>query len=202
MLSSLDFKSVIKYDSVYGIPFMKSQRFPVKEVMGFNYCLSKRELTDKAIHFFLDDYQFERVWNKPARYVKILKEFSGCFSTDFSLYRNDPYPVQLYNIYRNRLLGRYWQEAGISVIPVVGWGDAGSYDFCFLGIRKGSWVAISTRGAIHRKEDREFFIEGYNEMLKVIAPEKIFIYGRELKGLKGNIEWLPWDYYRNEKLGG
>jgi len=202
MLSNFKFTEPLVFDNIYNIPVIEKQefKFDVNKVMGFNYCLSKKELIENTIHFFLDDYQFERVWNKPERYLKILKEFNGCFSPDFSIFRDAPYPIQLFNVFRNRIVGLYWQRNGINVIPTVGWGDVDTWDFCFEGVEEGSWVAISTRGAIHRNEDKELFKEGYNQMLEVIKPEKIIVYGRKLEGLDGNIEWIPWDYYRTEKL--
>ena len=42
-------------------------------LVGFNYALTSKEF-DKAVHFYLDDYQFERVWRSPERYIKILRK--------------------------------------------------------------------------------------------------------------------------------
>ncbi len=42
------------------------------------------------MHFFLDDYQFERLWNSPREYVELLKQL--CHRSDFSLYMDVPYP--------------------------------------------------------------------------------------------------------------
>lgn len=38
------------------------------EWIGFNYAASTARRAGKGVHFFLDDYQFERVWNNPDRY--------------------------------------------------------------------------------------------------------------------------------------
>lgn len=35
--------------------------------------LMSSKKTDCGIHFFLDDYQFMRLWNNPERYVDLLK---------------------------------------------------------------------------------------------------------------------------------
>ncbi|WP_288894874.1 DUF4417 domain-containing protein [uncultured Megasphaera sp.] len=34
------------------------------------------ECTQTGVHFFLDDYQFERIWNRPTVYVKQLSKFA------------------------------------------------------------------------------------------------------------------------------
>ena len=73
-------------------------------VVGFNYALTSKEF-GKAVHFYLDDYQFERVWRSPERYIEILRKFEYVFTPDFSLYMDMPKVQQIYNIYRSRLLG-------------------------------------------------------------------------------------------------
>ena len=37
-------------------------------LMGFNYC-KRATRFDCGVHFFIDDYQFERLWNKPQAYT-------------------------------------------------------------------------------------------------------------------------------------
>ena len=32
--------------------------------------LSEKEPEGKGVHFFINDYQFERVWNNPDRYIE------------------------------------------------------------------------------------------------------------------------------------
>jgi hypothetical protein len=52
-------------------------------------------------------------------------------------------------------------------------------DFCLDGIEKGSTVAVSTYMVSehnNHSEQKEFFLSGYNEMLRRIEPEKIICY--------------------------
>jgi len=109
-------------DGRWDIPVMEKQDLDVEEIMGFNYVLSKPE-HEKVVHFFLDDHEFLRVWNSPDRYTEILSKFAGCFSPDFSLWNNLSLAVQAYNTYRNRYIGRLWQDNGLKVIPSIGWSD-------------------------------------------------------------------------------
>ena len=37
---------------------------------------------------------------------------------------------------------------------------------------------------------KKMFLDGYEEMIKIIEPEKIFIYGREIEELKGNVKYI------------
>lgn len=90
-----------------------------------------------AVHFFEDDYKFERVWTSPDRYAEELKQFGFILGPDFSMYVDFPKALSLYNHYRNHWLARYWQEFhNITVIPTVMWGFEDTYDWCFDGYPK------------------------------------------------------------------
>lgn len=52
-------------------------------------------------------------------------------------------------------------------------GSAQSYRYCFDGIAEGTVVAVSTLGA---KKEKDFFSQGYNEMLQRIKPKAIIRY--------------------------
>ena len=84
--------------------------------------------------------------------------------------------MQRYNTFRNRWVGAYLANKGIRVIPTISWGLENTFDFCFNGIEKGSTVAVSTYMACaygNRADQKDFFMAGYNEMLKRIEPETI-----------------------------
>ena len=93
-------------------------------------------------------------------------------------------------LFRNRWCGAYWASKGIRVIPTVNWGDASTFAFCFEGIEKGSVVAFSTYMASehdNRCDQKEWFMVGYNEMLRRIEPEKIICYNTPFPEMQGNI---------------
>ncbi|MBK5938304.1 hypothetical protein CCR96_03275 [Halochromatium roseum] len=52
--------------------------------------------------------------------------------------------AQLWNTYRSRWLGRFWQEGGLRVIPTVNWSDQRSFTFCFDGIETSQILSIGT----------------------------------------------------------
>lgn len=58
--------------------------------MGFNYATGKKTVKHCGIHFFIDDYQFQRVWNQPDRYIAPLKRFQCVLTPDFSTYMDMP----------------------------------------------------------------------------------------------------------------
>ncbi len=160
--------------NLYGIPMLRSTTAPeVHELVPFTSIGSRPK---HACHFFLDDYRFERVWNRPSVYVPRLSQFPVVLTPDFSLYLDWPFSVNLWNVYRSRWLGRYWQEHGITVIPTVGWAGESSFSFCFQGIPVGSTVAISPPDV--RSSDVLYkFLAGYREMLRQVRPAAVWSYG-------------------------
>lgn len=75
-------------EGYYDIPVIKPLRKvpEIKEWIGFNYVMSDDNPEGKAVHFFIDDYQFERVWNDPEKYLDKLSKYAVVASPDFSPY--------------------------------------------------------------------------------------------------------------------
>lgn len=161
------------------MPIILNDDFIPKDLIGFNYAKSS-ENKDCGIHFYVDDYQFERVWNYPEKYVDVLKEYECILSPDFSLYLDMPMPMKIWNIYRSRLVGQYFQSKGIKVIPTISWAEKETFSFCFLGIPKGSIVSISTIGVKQDPNALQIWRDGVDEMIKQIEPKAILVYGGKL----------------------
>lgn len=178
------------FDSVgkYNIPIIKPVTIDnMPELISFNYAKSAKDKADKGIHFFVDDYQFLRLWKNPSQYINLLKQFLLLFTPDFSLYTDFPVAMQIYNHYRKHWLGAYWQSQGITVIPTIGWSDSKSYDWCFDGEPVGGTVAVSSIGTQNNKQAKQLFIDGYNQMIKKLNPETIIFYGNVPDECRGNI---------------
>ena len=104
--------------------------------------------------------------------------------------------MHLYNVLRNRWCGAYWASKGIRVIPSVNWGDESTFDFCFEGIEKLNTVAVSTYMATdhdNRKDQKDWFMAGYNEMLRRIEPKRIICYNTPFPEMEGNIIHVDYD---------
>ena len=167
----------------YDIPKLKgSRRTDSAEFIGFNFAQSEKCKSDKGLHFFLDDYQFDRVWNDPPRYLNLLKQFDFVLSPDFSLFADFPVSMQIYNHYRKHWLGAFWEQNGIEVIPTISWSTPDSFEWCFDGEPRGSVVAVSNVGCMRNSECRELFLLGFEEMKRVLQPSTVLCYGAELDG--------------------
>ena len=176
-------------------------------LIGFDKThIDDQKYLDRMVHFFLYDYKFERVWKNPDADIEKISRYRAVLSPDFSLYLEMAPVMQLYNTFRNRWCGAYWASKGIRVIPTVNWGDESTFDFCFEGIEKGSVVAVSTYMASehdHRKDQKEWFMAGYDEMLRRIEPKKIICYNTPFPEMTGDIVAVDYDLsswrYMNQK---
>lgn len=143
----------------------------------FNYAKTAKNRKSKGIHFFVDDYQFVRLWNRPDDYISLLTEFGAVCTPDFSLYTDTPKALQIYNHYRKHWLGAYWQMHGITVLPTICWSTPDSFDWCFDGEPTDSIVAVSSVGTQNKPDMMRAFERGYEETLKRLAPSQILWYG-------------------------
>ncbi len=167
------------YDGYFEMPVIRTSGQLPNKVISFSKAMSKAHSDfDCWVMFYEHDKNFERLWNNPKQYLNKLKKFKGIISPDFSLYRNMPLPMQMWNTYRGRALAVWLQSSGIEVIPNVRFNDERTYEFCFNGIEKNKTVSVGTHGCIKSRIDRECFKKGLSELVKRLKPETIIVYGR------------------------
>ena len=183
----------------YDMPVLDGVDHVPADLQGFNYVLNKPD-TSKGVHFFLDDYQFERIWQRPEFYIEKLIDFDCALTPDFSLYLDMPIAMQVWNIYRSRLIGQIMQDYGITVIPTVSWSTKDSFDFCFDGLPQNATLAVSTIGVKQDKEQFEIWIDGMNEMIKRLSPAKIIVYGGKVDYDYKDIEVVYFDNATTERM--
>lgn len=186
---------IAQYEGVgyYDIPQLEPvKKLPeIKEWIGFNYVLSDDDPTGKAVHFFIDDYQFERIWNDPEKYVEKLKQYVCVATPDFSPYGDMPMILQIYNHYRKHWVGSFLQQHGVTVIPTIrASSDERSYDWYLEGEPTNGIVIISSMWASKNEEIHQEFLKEFNTMKEKLKPSKIFIYGKEVLEVEGNIEYV------------
>lgn len=189
-----EFKGVGKY----GMPLIKKQEIDINKIELLSYLKTKTndvENTNKCIHFFTYDWNFENVYENPDTALEKLDQYYALLTPEFSTYKDMPLARQIDSVFKNRWCGAYWQKQGMKVIPTVSWGSIPCMDFCFDGIEKGSVVAVST---YTREDNKNGFMLGYNKMLEVIKPSAIICYGTPFPEMKGNIKSI--DPYNKEEL--
>ncbi len=199
-------KAIFEGEGQWDIPKLKGVDLDIRQwqeqtggvMSGFNYCKSyinkQVDSEQVGVHFFLDDYQFERVWSRSADYIELLKKFKFVCSPDFSLYTDHPKAVQMYNHFKKQWVSAYWEHFGIKVIPTICWSDNKSYEWCFDGVPKNSTVAISTKGTQIDTQAKERFLAGYYQMLKRLEPKQILLFGKNPGALEGNIIEMGYEF--------
>jgi hypothetical protein len=93
--------------------------------VGVDSTSGMRDLTKAIVSFYAFDNYFEPWWQDPAKYVGRMfnSGIQYAITPDFSMHQPgvEPRMTSAWNTYRNRWLGRYFQEAGVKIIPNIGW---------------------------------------------------------------------------------
>lgn len=166
----------------YDLPTMEPMDVSCDTFIGFNYAKSslRRLGGSVGVHFFLDDYQFERCLADPRKYGEILRPASCVLTPDFSLFRDMTFPVKLMSVFKSRLLGHIWQQMGVTVVPTLQWAEPASYAYSFDGLPRGGTVAVSTIGCVRNKADELLFRRGMSAACEACNPSKVLLFGKPL----------------------
>lgn len=138
--------------------------------------------------FYTYDHHFENWWNLPHHYTsKVLNAgIKMAVVPDFSLYGGLPAVVNLMNVFRAQWLGRYFQEAGIKVVPRLNWAYEDSWEWCFAGIPKDPPCAAicaqtsltPAEGDGGSREAREKYVaDGLRAAMDIVRPRSLLNYG-------------------------
>ncbi len=163
----------------FQMPILKPSFHIPKKLIGFNYVRTSTEYT-AGVHFYLDDYQFERMWNNPFENFELLSKFDCCMTPNFSIYLDFPEPLKIYNTFRSRLLGQMMQRYGLEVIPIAYWSDERSYKYCFDGLPEEAVLSVNTIGNKDKYAD-ELWNKGMDELIKRKNPKTLLVYGNGIK---------------------
>lgn len=183
-------------EGFYQMPKLKPCNVVPDDIISFNYMLTAKN-TDVGIHFYCDDYQFERIWNQPYEYMDKLKAFQCAFTPDFSLYLDMPMAMKIWNVYRSRMVGQIMQKVGIPVIPTVSWAERDTFEFAFDGLPENATLSISTIGVKKDPNAMAIWTAGVDEMIYRKHPKRLLIYGGEVEYDYDGIETV---YYKNATI--
>lgn len=164
------------YDSKLEIPCLAMEKHKPIKLIAFSKAIRSTEF-EAWVHFYEDDRIFERIWNKPCKYLGILKKFAGVITPDFSIYRDMPLVMQQWNVYRSRAIGYWLQENGVSVIPNIRFGDERTYELSCAGIQKHGTIAVGSHGCIKLLSERSYFVSGLEYVIDKIEPSTLVVYG-------------------------
>ena len=166
------------YDGYFEFPKIRTSNQLPDKVITFSKAMARTwNDFDCWVMFYEHDVKFERLWHNPKQYLAKLKRFKGIISPDFSLYRNMPLCMQMWNTYRGRAIAVWLQNNGVEIIPNVRFNDERTYEFCFDGIEKFKTVAVGTHGCIKNRIDKDYFKDGLAEVVRRLSPRTIIVYG-------------------------
>ena len=173
---NLPYVDLERTEGFYQMPMIEGEGHIPSGLMGFNYALTSQDHS-KGIHFYVDDYQFERIWNDPHKYIDVLRDFDCVLTPDFSLYMDMPMSMKIWNVFRSRLIGQMMQDEGLTVIPTVSWAEPETFAFCFDGLPEGGVMSISTVGVKQDPNAFEIWKAGTAELIKRKKPSALLVYG-------------------------
>ena len=166
----------------YQFPTLKACHYVPEDLIGFNYVKDwKGKREGLGVHFFLDDYQFERIWRSPYENLERLRGFGCVLMPDFSTYRDMPMAMKIWNIYRMRLMGQVMQDAGLEVIPIIRTLGDDTIGWCLEGIEAGGVYAVSTVGVAESEPDfKELCRREVTGAIELLKPESLILYGKDI----------------------
>jgi hypothetical protein len=135
------------------------------------------------VHSYEDDYRIERHWRYPEKLSRKLSGFAGVICPDHSTYRNLPRAHQVYNIYRNQLMGARLQADGINVIPNVRMNGRESVPYALAGIPSRSTLALGLHGCTKLRENRSHVIAEIRMICDLCEPANLVVYGSAAYGV-------------------
>lgn len=140
--------------------------------------------SDELICFNIRDEKFSDLLKTPDAFIDKFRLGLGILSPDCSMYTNAPLIAQLTNLYRNRVLGSYFQRKGIYVIPHVRWGDWRTYTndvfkkpIAFCGIEQDSIISVSHYGCFNTNQEKDDFVCGLRWMFDFLNPRTVLVFG-------------------------
>jgi hypothetical protein len=166
-----------------GIPDLLPQDFDLPENALFSGYRFKRperiNAQQDVCHGFLEDYKLSSLFGSPNKSLNHAKRYFAICTPNFPL--SDEYPdvINVFNVFRSRWLGRFWQEHGMRVIPTVNWAGFSSYLTSFAGISQGQILALTIPDEIETTQDIniKLFRDGYYEMEQLLKPRLILVRG-------------------------
>lgn len=166
-----------------------------KALLGFHSAISSTNY-DEIVHFFLNDYQFARVFNNPSKYIDILKRYRYVITPDCSQYTYMPQLQRLSHSFWNKAIAAYWQKQGINIIYNVSWSYPESYCYAFAGLPKGCVIAINCTGVIGCSASKYLWLKGYKAAVEHLEPSLIIRYGDKIPDEREDISV----YFENTNL--
>ncbi|MEY4451390.1 MAG: hypothetical protein RLZZ380_511 [Actinomycetota bacterium] len=161
------------------VPTLEISKSPITptELIAFDDRNRAISPLNSAIHFYRDDQKFASVVRNPPSWVSRFSEFGFILTPDISLGDDMPSWMRQQITCISRAVGVIWQTRGMNVIPSLRWRSNDDLPFVTAGIPKGGTIAVSNYGSRREHSERIIFREGLEEVLQILSPNKVLLYG-------------------------
>jgi hypothetical protein len=100
------------------------EQYPDAENFFFVYgsaAIEKLATPNMIMNFYTQDKKFESIWNDPRTMAgrMLNMQIHACVTPNYSIFYGDHLAHDIWQTFRSRWIGRYYQEAGIKVIPDI-----------------------------------------------------------------------------------
>ena len=146
-------------------------------LIPFTQTTSEKCFREAVPHFFVYDKIINRVWNRPEHYVKFFKKHPSICGVDFSLFMDADRSVNIWNIYRNRILLNYYSKQGIKIIPSFSIGHPDCIEASIDGLPDNSVICMSN--LTQRKNKSLIKLKKYaiERLIERKHPISLMVYG-------------------------
>lgn len=161
----------------YGIPLIRKYTDSLpKRFITLREATTLGSPTTGVVGFAYDE-ELEDYLYRPERHLSKLLNYKCIGELDFSMRVLDPFAVVVANMFRSHSAAFYYQEHGCKILPSPKWSTSQSFEVCFDGYERGGAVIVSTIGVLRDERSRLYFKNGFQEMLKRLAPDAVVVYG-------------------------
>lgn len=130
------------------------------------------------ISLFTWDKSIETWWANPAYQTgkAINAGIIAIVVPDFSIWNGGPRILQMYSVYRAQWMGRYFQEAGVKIIPRLEYFCDTAKDFSLMGIPKNAPILAMQMHTAIQEEDIPLLQDDLKEAIDILTPETLLVY--------------------------
>ena len=178
----------------YGFPVLQPVYAEPTESVSFREMQKVVDTKGKVVHFYIDDFWFEKLWTNADRYIEQLRCFPCVIMPDFSVFSYMPEPMQHWNRYRSMALGYYLSSKGVRIIPSLGVLTKDDI-WTLCGVPRHSTIAVCTNGRIKKPLERKTFVEGLQTQIQILQPTNLIMVGYIPKEYE---ELVPTIYLKSE----
>ena len=198
-----------KFTNEEEYPILREDMIPStapKRIIPFEKGItSHADLHDTFICTFSPDRTFKRIKSNPKRYIDFFKRTAGLIGFDYSIHSDMPIIKQKSQINDNLSLTYFYGNLGIPIIPNIRCGIDDLLPEFLQAIPKKCMVSIGTHGFIKHKYEKYEWYCFLNQIIPVIQPTKLIVYG-SLKGKLFDtireqteiVEYEPWSTSRRK----